>query len=161
MKSLRTSIRLAGIGCLLLWAGLSLWGCTVLLPQEIRDKTLTTYFDDEKIIAARYYTRTEDQDRYQIDELPVGQLSALTKKLNSMELVYRSFHTDYFWGGQYGIELERLDGRYLTYDGTRLELRSVSVREGFRSDDTLKGAFLEVSNCDFWEEMKPFFPSLQ
>ena len=150
--------RFMTLGCFLLLLGLNLYGC--ILFDGATDKKLLSYYDEEPLTAARFYTRAEDGSM-NLEELPTKKLSDLTKTLDSMELTYHSFHTDYFWGGQFGIELERRDGTFLTYDGTLLSLRSCSVKEGYSTDDTIRSSFLEVTNCEFWEEMEGFFPSVK
>ena len=72
-----------------------------------------------------------------------------------MQLKTKAFHTDYFWGGQFGIELSLEDGTYLTYDGTKLEHRRRSRESGDR--DNIESVFAEVTNMKFWEEMDDFF----
>ena len=138
----------------------SLYGCTFMLQGSPTKQKLPSYYDEESVVAARFFTRTSDEPPI-LEELPQEKLTALTEKLNRMELTYHAFHTDYFWGGQFGIELERQDGTFLTYDGTLLSLRKRSVKDGYATEDTLKCTFLEVTNCDFWKEMESLFPSVK
>lgn len=123
-------------------------------------KTLTDFFGESTVVAARFYVQYDDG--YNTEELAQDQLQALVDKLDSMSLKTHSFHTDYFWGGRQGIELKLEDGNYITYDGTRLELRSGSRVEGYvDSKYNLRSKFIEVTDCEFWDEMKAFFPSIE
>jgi hypothetical protein len=74
-----------------------------------------------------------------------------------MEYRTHGFHRDYFWHGQYGIELVLDDGTFLDYDGTCLEQRSVSMLETTGSEFQLHKEYVEVTSCDFWEVMDSFF----
>ncbi len=122
--------------------------------------TLTTYFGDSTVVAARYYV-SWDRENYESEELPADRIDDLVEKLDSMKLKKHGFHTDYFWGGVYGIELELEDGNYITYDGTKLELRSASrVQDNNNSENNLRSTFFEVTDCNYWNEMKAFFPSI-
>ena len=136
-----------------------LCGCCIgcmMLSSHKESKKLLTYYSDSPVIAARYYSK--GGSGYNISELPADKLEALVQTLDSMELKYHFFHTDYFWGGQFGIELELEDGTFLTYDATELELRRSSIREEAEYKEYhIRSDFLEVTNCDFWEEMKKFF----
>jgi hypothetical protein len=128
-------------------------GCTMSVS-----KPLTAYYGEGTVVAARYYSG--GMDGYLTEELPAEQLAALTETLDAMELRYHFFHTDYYWGDRFGIELERADGTFLTYDGTELGLRDASMANGgAASEHELKGEFVEVTNGSFWEAMAPFFPS--
>ena len=146
---------------LLLAAGvLLLHGCTFSgTPGWTTEKTLTNYYSDADVVAARFYIR--DGLSYRFEELSSDRISELVEKLDSMELTYHFFHTDYFWGGQYGVELDLSDGTFLTYDGTRLDLRSRSRKDPDDDGTDLQGGFLEVTNCTYWDEMAAFFPSVK
>ena len=115
------------------------------------------------MISARFYDRdreTEDGSQFFFEELDASKTQDLVDKLDSMELTYHSFHTDYFWGDHFGIELALEDGTYLTYDGTLLEHSKVTIDTPYDSSNRIKNRFLEVTNCDFWQEMYEFFPSI-
>lgn len=51
------------------------------------------------------------------------------------------------------------DGTYLTYDGTMLELVDRPIDDP-ESDD-IKHKFVYVTNCEFWDVMKDYFPSIE
>ena len=122
-------------------------------------KTLTTYYGNSKVIAARYF-QSGGGEEMTSEELPAEKLDKLVETLDSMKLKGHLFHTDYYWGGQFGIELDLEDGTYLTYDGTMLEHRSTSILTDKGSGKPITSNFLEVTNCEFWEEMKPFFSTI-
>lgn len=136
-------------------------GSSACLKGVPVSKKLTEYYSGSRIVAARFYSRS-GEDGYFIEELPAESLPALAEKLGEMKLSRHSFHTDYFWGGTFGIELEYEDGTFVTYDGTKALHRSASMKDSAESDKNLgSGDFLEVTNLDFWDEMKPFFPSAE
>lgn len=157
-----TAVRGASMALLICLSAVLMCGCLfsgTSSGSSKKKKALTDYYGESTVVAARYYSQGEDV--YYYEELPEDQLPALVEKLDSMEYKYHFFHTDYFWGGQMGIELDLEDGNHITYDGTKIELRSESrVIDGDDPDNDLKSDFLEITNCSFWEEMAPFFPSI-
>ena len=135
----------------------SLCGC---LGSYESTKKLTSYYTQSPVKAARFYQQyyEDEQYVYRADELDPSQLPALTEKLDSMALTHHGFHTDYYWGGRFGLELEFEDGTFMTYDGTKAEYRSKSMLDG--GDDSanrLSSDFLEVTNMSFSEELGKFF----
>ena len=116
-------------------------------------KNLLNYFGESKVQSARIYIISQKDGQF--EELKASRVPELVKKLESMQLKTKAFHTDYFWGGQFGIELTLEDGTYLTYDGTKLEHRRRSRESGDR--DNIESVFAEVTNMKFWEEMDDFF----
>lgn len=124
---------------------------------SISDK-LTSYYDDTPVAAARFFTRNAEGG-YEIEELDKARLPELIEKLDSMSLSRHSFHTDYFWGGQYGIELEYGDGAFMTYDGTKAGYYNASVNDPDAQQQ--RSTFLEVTNADFWGVMEEFFSSVE
>ena len=116
-------------------------------------KNLLNYFGESKVQSARIYIISQKDGQF--EELKASRVPELVKKLESMQLKTKAFHTDYFWGGQFGIELSLEDGTYLTYDGTKLEHRRRSRESGDR--DNIESVFAEVTNMKFWEEMDDFF----
>ena len=116
-------------------------------------KNLLNYFGESKVRSARIYIISQKDGQF--EELKASRVPELVKKLESMQLKTKAFHTDYFWGGQFGIELTLEDGTYLTYDGTKLEHRRRSRESGDR--DNIESVFAEVTNMNFWEEMDGFF----
>ncbi len=126
------------------------------------DKKLTTYYSVSEVVAVRYYYR-EDGD-YRVEELDQDKLDEFVDDLNSMDLESGNVFMDYYWGGQFGIEMEYDDGTYVTYDGTRLEVLSRSrLNEDFTSADVLSGQsyYVHVINDDFWEVMEGYFSSIE
>ncbi len=116
-------------------------------------KNLLNYFGESKVQSARIYIISQKDGQF--EELKASRVPELVKKLESMQLKTKAFHTDYFWGGQFGIELTLEDGTYLTYDGTKLEHRRHSRESGDR--DNIESVFAEVTNMNFWDEMDAFF----
>ena len=116
-------------------------------------KNLLNYFGESKVQSARLYLISQKDGQF--EELKSSRVPELVEKLESMQLKTKAFHTDYFWGGQFGIELTLEDGTYLTYDGTKLEHRRRSRESGDR--DNIESVFAEVTNMKFWEEMDDFF----
>ncbi|MBP5224941.1 MAG: hypothetical protein J6Z38_05100 [Lachnospiraceae bacterium] len=143
---------LLGLAAIVLCILLS--GCFLYGPTS---KKLTTYYTQSKVVSARFFTGARNGST-SCSELDAGRVQELVAKLDSMELKTKMAHTDYFWAGQYGIELTYEDGTFLVYDGTKLFQRKVPVTEGFASEDHLHSEFVEVTNMKFWEEMKAFFP---
>lgn len=130
-------------------------GC--MFAERETKKRITTYFGESQVTAARYYTNYGDE--FKTEELDASRVATLVEKMDSMTLKVKRFHTDYFWGGRYGIELDLADGTYITYDGTKLEHRSVRRPED--SGKSKDSTFATVTNMKFWEEMEEFFPSVK
>ena len=135
------------LGMLLLLA-LLLSACTGGVSTGI-----THHWDCGAPVSARFYYAGGDE----VMELPADRLEELVRTLDAMEYKTHGFHSDYFWHGQYGIELVLDDGTYLDYDGTCLEQRSVSMLKATGSETQLHKSYVEVTNCDFWEVMDSFF----
>lgn len=155
MKILKTAKKLL---VLLLAAVMALsLGCT--FEGRKTNKKLPALYTSSPVVSARFYTSEGGSGRvfYELDE---NLLEAFVNTLNGMELKTHSFHTDYFWAGRYGVELSYEDGTFMTYDGTCAVHRSASMSEDDSYDAKLMRGFIEVSNCDFWEEMLPFFPQV-
>ena len=107
-------------------------------------------------LAARFFSLSGDGQRHTL-ELDPSRLEDLTQTLDAMTYKTHGFHTDYFWGGQFGIELDLEDGRIWRYDGTRMELYAAAPGP---EDRPVNSSFVEVTGEDFWETMKDFFPDL-
>jgi hypothetical protein len=120
-------------------------------------KNLLNYFGESKVQSARLYVISQKDGQF--EELKSSRVPELVERLESMQLKTKAFHTDYYWGGQFGIELSLEDGTYLTYDGTKLEHRRRSRESGDR--DNIESVFAEVTNMKFWEEMDDFFRMAQ
>jgi len=151
------------ITVLMMILALSLCGCFLLGGST--DKKLTAYHSDSPVVAVRLYYQTDRKgpDRtYAFEELPADKLDEFIKTVDSMALYMHTFHTDYFWGGSYGIEMTLEDGTYLTYDGTCLKLSKTPVDvKADAKEDKISSTFIEVKNCDFWKEMRQFFPDVE
>ena len=120
-------------------------------------KNLLNYFGESKVQSARLYVISQKDGQF--EELKSSRVPELVERLESMQLKTKAFHTDYYWGGQFGIELSLEDGTYLTYDGTKLEHRRHSRESG--DQEKIESVFAEVTNMDFWEEMDGFFRMAQ
>lgn len=116
-------------------------------------KNLLNYFGESKVQSARLYLISQKDGQF--EELKSSRVPELVEKLESMQLKTKAFHTDYYWGGQFGIELSLEDGTYLTYDGTKLEHRRRSRESG--DQEKIESVFAEVTNMNFWDEMDAFF----
>ena len=124
-----------------------------------RVKTEITKFDGcEDPVSARFYLGGAD-GAYHVEELPSGKLEALVQALDGLRYTTHSCHTDYFWAGQYGVELTLADGTFWNYDGTRVEHRSVSITETRDEKTRIAGTFTDLQDCSFWECLEPFFDS--
>ena len=151
-----TGEKWAGFCAVLLISVFCLSACFLYGPTS---KRLTTYYTDSKVVSARFFVGA--RDTAECEELDPQQVNALAAKLDSMDLTTKFAHTDYYWAGQYGIELSYEDGTYLVYDGTKLYQRKVSVKEkSFSSEDHLHSEFVSVTNMKFWDEMRAFFPKI-
>ena len=120
-------------------------------------KNLLNYFGESKVQSARIYIISQKDGQF--EELKSSRVPELVEKLESMQLKTKAFHTDYFWGGQFGIELTLEDGTYLTYDGTKLEHRRDA--RPTNNGSNIESVFAEVTNMKFWEEMAEFFPAVK
>ena len=136
----------------------SLSGCFLLTPSK--PKKLTTYFSDSEVVSVRYYYMT-DEGNYRFEELDEDKIDDFVEELDSIEFSTKSFHTDYFWGGQLGIEMELEDGTYLTCDGTKLMLSGASVDSGRSSDEKIRSTYIDVKNGSYWDYVMDYFPSIE
>lgn len=133
---------------------MSLCGCFLFEATSTSNK-IPTFFSDSEIVSVRYYYH--ESEGYRIEELDEDRLDEFIDELNAMELKSGGAR-DYFWGGSFGVEMTLEDGTYLTYDGTRLELLDRPIDDP-KSDD-IKGEFVYVTNCEFWDVMRNYFPSI-
>ncbi len=106
-------------------------------------------------VSARFYVKGGV-----VQELPAGMLSELVTELDTMKFKTHGFHTDYYWHGQFGIELTLDDGTFWNYDGTCAELRSVSITESTDNEYKIRKEFIEITDADFWDTMEQFFPEI-
>ncbi len=137
-------------------------GCDIFTSKPSSDKHLTTYFGaGHDVVAARFFVYPPDAEDYVVSYITVDQLDDLIGAMDETPLIKHMGHTDYFYRGEYGIELELDDGTYLTYDGTALSHTRAPFDAEYSSDDTIERAYLEDANKDFWDRMEEFFPELE
>ena len=138
----------------------ALSGCFLFEPTQLKT-TLTTELSDSQVVSVKFFAMDSTaEDGYVAQELPSDQLDAFLDDVDSYQLVKHTGHVDYFWGGQFGIEMELKDGTYLRYDGTKLEHSKASFVEEPGNSDLIKDEFIEVSNADFWGDMEKYFPAV-
>ncbi len=121
---------------------------------------ITKYDDCAAPVSARFYLGGAG-DAEKIEELPPEKLPALIEALDQLSYTTHSCHTDYFWAGQYGVELTLADGTFWNYDGTRVEIRSVSITKSRDEKSRIAGTFTDLVDGDFWGAVRPFFDTVQ
>ena len=147
-------------GLLTLVMAVTVCGC--FGSGSVSSKQLTTYFDDApEAVSARFFVYPEGSDKYYIEELPEDRLDDLVEALDATPLRKHAGHTDYFYRGFYGIELELEDGTYLIYDCTCLSHTRNPFDAEDKNDDTIERTYLEDADKNFWDRMEEFFPSLE
>ena len=155
-KTLRKRRILAPVLAVVLLVPVLLSGCFLYGETS---KKLTTFDSESPVIAARFFTRGGDD--CSCDELELSRIPELVKTLDAMTLKTHFGHTDYYWAGQYGIELTYADGTFLVYDGVKLYHRRVSVRENFDREADLYTEYVEVTNGSFFRQLEDFFPRIK
>ena len=124
-----------------------------------KDKTnITKYRGCAAPVSARFYYGGNSDEKH-IEELPADRLSDLIADLDAMSYKTHFFHTDYFWAGQFGLELTLADGTFWNYDGTELELRRVSITQTRDEANRITGDFVEITEGDYWETISKYFES--
>ena len=139
---------------------LALVFCLALIGCTGRERTdMVSHFGEKQAESALYYQRGGDG---MISEpLDEAKLGALVEAINKLPYRTHIGHTDYYWGGRFGIEIKFTDGTYWCYDGTKLCLRSVSMTEDADSQYDLRSEFIEVTDGSFWLLMhNDFFESI-
>lgn len=137
---------------------LTIVGCDRI--RHIPDKKLPELFTDSPIVSVRYYHK--DPEGIRFEDLDENRLDEFIDDLYSMEIEAGGM-LDY-QGSSFGIEMELEDGNYLTYDGTYLALRSSKIiDEQPTAENEIEGNsnFIYVLNCEFWDVMKGYFPSIE
>ena len=125
-----------------------------------RVKSDVTRFDNcAAPVSARFYLGGYDGAK-QIEELPSEKQAELIEALDALTYTTHSCHTDYFWGGQYGVELTLADGTFWNYDGTRVEHRRISITESRDEQNRISGTFTDLVDCSFWDAVRPFFDAV-
>ena len=131
--------------------------CFLFEPHEVESR-ITTYYSDSPVESARFFIRkTDGTGEYDVEELDEDRISELVDKMDSFTLIKHFGHTDYFWGGSYGVEMTLEDGTYLRYDGTKLELSKTPYDAEYDPDARIEDDFIECSNEDYWDAMTEFF----
>ena len=137
---------------------ISLSGCFLLEPSK--PKKLTTYYSGSAVVSVRYYHLTDEGD-YRFEELAEDKIDDFVEEIDSIEFSTKSFHTDYFWGGTCGVEMELEDGTYLTCDGTKLMLSGASVDSGKSNEEKIRSTYIDVKNGSYWDYVIDYFPSIE
>ena len=138
----------------------ALSGCFLFGPTKL-STTLTTELSKSTVKSVTFFMMDSQSDvGYIAEELPAGQLDEFLNEVNSYQLVKHAGHTDYFWGGQFGIEFKLEDGTYLRYDGTELEHSRVSFDADPDNGDLIKDEFIECEDVVFWDEMCKYFSAV-
>ena len=140
----------------------ALSGCFLLAPSKTKKK-LTTYFDDDaEVVSARVFSAPKKgEEDYYIQEVSPDKLDDLIDEIDATPLKSHIGVSDYFYKGQYGIELTLSDGNYLIYDCTSLELTDTPFDEKESRFDNLKKDYLEDANKDFWDRIEKYFPGME
>ena len=143
----------------------SLGGCFLLRPSGRSDtkrkNTLLNRLDnDENVVAARVWTRQNDDKETVIIEASEDQLDDLVEEIEKTPYDSHFGHTDYFYKRWYGIELTLSDGTYLIYDCTCLELSKKPFDAVYDHDNEIKEAYIEDKGHDFWERIEKYFPGM-
>jgi hypothetical protein len=139
---------------------LSVGGCEN--ARHTPEESLYAIYSDSEIVSVRYFY--EDKDGYRFENLDEDRLEEFVDELDSMELEAGGIMQSYYWWrGDFGIEMAMEDGTYQMYDGSWLELRRSELVDEYSKDDVInqKCNYVYVLNCDFWEVMKEYFPSIE
>lgn len=142
----------------------ALGGCFLLKPSGSGSKRkLTTYFDENAVVVgARVFAEDRDgEEGYFIKEVQEDRLDELIEEIDRTRLVSHFAHSDYFYKGRYGIELELEDGTYLIYDCTELEHTDTPFDEKESRFDSIEDRYLEDSGKDFWDRIEKYFPGME
>lgn len=144
----------------------SLGGCFLFRPSNEPSHsrhTLLNYCDnDQTVVAARVWTNGYGElDEPYIQEVSEDRLDELIEEISKTRISSHFGHTDYFYKGQYGIELTLSDGTYLIYDCTKLTLYDKPYDiDNRKFGEEIKSYYIEDTGKDFWERISPFFPDM-
>ena len=119
---------------------------------------IVEHFGKKEPVSALYYWKGQDGMEYV--ELDESGLSRLIEGLNKLPYVTKGWHTDYYWGGRFGLEIKFSDGTYWDYDGTCLMHRSESMTVNADTEANLSRIFAEITEGDFWMLMDEAFPDI-
>lgn len=130
------------------------------LTSQKPDGKLPNYHDSaDKLVSVQYYYR--EPSGYRFEKLDKDRLDEFADDLESMELENGGIMYDY-WRGDFGIEMEFESGTYLSYDGSAVEVLQKSRSDkDFSETDAKQDDHVYVTNYDFWEVMKGYFPSIE
>ncbi len=142
---------------LIVFMALSMCGCFLFKPTKLKTTLTTEYSDSDVVSVTCFYRDPHAKGGYTFERLPDDRLEGFLDEINSYQLMEHFGHTDYFWGGQFGIEMELSDGTYLRYDGTMLEHSRTSFKEDPAHDDQIDHGFIEVDGVVFWDRMAEYF----
>ena len=129
---------------------LCLSGCT---GSERTD--MVFHFGEKRAESALFYHRGAEGMEY--EPLEAEKLGSLVEAINKLPYRTHFAHTDYYWGGRFGVEIAFTDGTFWCYDGTKLKLRSCSMTESTDSQYDISGDFVEVTDGNFWVLMHSEF----
>ena len=146
---MRTKRRIIVLVCAI---AMVLTGC---FGRKVRSD-VTKYDGCAAPVSARFYLGA-GRGEATVEELPTEKLPALVEALDGLRYTTHSCHTDYFWAGQYGVELTLADGTFWNYDGTRVEHRKVSIIESMDEQNRISATFTDLEDCSFWDAVRPFF----
>ena len=159
----RLAMKRIAVIILSLTLAFAMCGCFLLKPSSGSRHKLTTYFDDNAVVVnARVFARDKNgKEEYFIKEVEADRLDDLVEEIDKTRLVSHFAHTDYFYKGWYGIELELDDGTYLIYDCTELEHTGTPFDEKESRYDSIEDRYLEDSGKDFWDRIEEYFPGME
>lgn len=119
---------------------------------------IVEHFGKNEPVSAIYYWKT--QDGMEFEELEEGRLEQLVEALNKLPYVTKGWHTDYYWGGSFGLEIKFADGTYWDYDGTCLMHRSESMTVNSDTESQISKTFAEITDGSFWDLVDEAFPNV-
>jgi len=122
--------------------------CLFLSGGDDRSKPFTKLYSDSEVVAARYYIKNDDGE-YEITEMDSARVAAFAAELDGLEYTKHSWHTDYFWQGWYGVELELADGNCIHYDYGEYALTPLPIRDGFDRKKSIKRTYVDVDQKAF------------
>lgn len=141
-------------------------GCFLLRPSKdpshSRHTLLNYCGNDQTVVAARVWAYDAgEQDGPYIREASDDRLGELVEEINKTPVYSHFGHVDYFYRGQYGIELTLSDGTYLIYDCTKLtHYKSAFDVDNHQFGEEIKSYYIEDTGKDFWERISPYFPDM-
>ena len=138
----------------------SLGGCFLFEPVKSSETLLEYLGNDENVVAARVWTKQSNDHELIEIEAPEDQLGALVEEIRKTPIASHFGHTDYFYSGQYGIELTLSDGTYLIYDCTCLVHSKAPYDADYDGDNRIKRDYIEDLDKNFWNRIEKYFPGM-